>query len=98
MNTELCLFCNRQEPNYKPGFDVNLICSYCVQLLLGAGQDDLKKAHTKAIEKGYLRKAKAIESFLDEGEYYEKTTNSKRNMERARPLRKVRPSRHQVRT
>ena len=97
MNTELCLFCNRQEPNYKPGSDVNFICSYCVQLLLEADQGDLKKAHTKAIEKGYLRKAKAIESFLYEEEYYEKTKKSERNMARKRSLRKVRPSRHKIR-
>ena len=59
-----CLFCNGQEPNYKPGPDVDFICSRCVQLLLGVDQDDLKKAHAKAIEKGYPGKAKAIESFL----------------------------------
>jgi hypothetical protein len=98
MNAALCLFCNRQEPNYKPGSDVNFICSYCVQLLLGADQDDLRKAHTKAIEKGYLEKAKAIESFLvEEEDYYGKTKKSERNMERTRSLRKVRPARHKVR-
>jgi hypothetical protein len=37
-------------------------------MLLGADQEDLKKAHTKAIDKGFLNKASAIESFLTEDE------------------------------
>jgi hypothetical protein len=98
MTEALCLFCNGKEPNYKPGPGIDFICSRCVQLLLGADQNDLKKAHVKAIEKGYPDKAKSIESLLDEGEYYGKTKKSERNLERKRPLRKVRPSRHKVRT
>ena len=91
-----CLFCGSQEKNYKP--DKDFICSRCVQLLLGADQNDLRKAHAKAIEKGYPGKAKAIESFLIEDEYnVRKTEKSKRNLERERPMPAVRPSRHQVR-
>jgi len=97
MNTALCLFCNHQESNYKLVSGVDFVCSNCVQLLLGASQEDLKRAHTKAIDKGYMEKAKAIESFLDEEEYYGKTENTKPNLERTRPLPAVRPSRHKVR-
>ena len=61
---ETCLFCNEPEKNYKPGPDVDFVCGTCVQLLLRADQEDLKKAHAKAIEKGYLNKASAIETFL----------------------------------
>ena len=64
MSNDLCLFCNVPEPNYKPQAKIDFICSQCVQMLLGAEQEDLKKAHTKAIDKGYLNKASAIESFL----------------------------------
>ncbi len=93
-----CLFCNGQEPNYKPGPDVDFICSRCVILLADADQGDLRKAHAKAIEKEYPRKAKAIESFLIEDEYnVRETEKSKRDMERERPLRTVRPSRHEIR-
>jgi hypothetical protein len=94
---EVCLFCNETDKSYKADPDVYFICGTCVQLLLQADQNDLKKAHFKAIEKGYPGKAKAIESFLHEDEYYGKTKKSKRNMERKRSLRKVRPSRHKVR-
>jgi len=97
MTEVLCLFCKGEELNYKPCPGIDFICSHCVQLFLGVEQNDLKKTHTKAIEKGYPDKAMATESFLDEGEYYGKTTKFKRNMERKRPLRKVRPSRHKVR-
>ena len=77
---------------------MDFICSSCVQLLLGAEQDDLRKAHAKAIEKGCPGKAKAIESFLIEDETNDRKTKiTKRHLERKRPLRKVRPSSHQVR-
>jgi len=94
-----CLFCGGQEPNYKPGPNVDFICSRCVQLLLGADQNDLKRAYAKAVEKGYRNKAKAIESFLVDGgnDDDRKTKKSKSYLERKRPLRKVRPTRHEIR-
>ena len=49
---------------YKAQIDIDFICFRCVQLLLGADQQDLKRAHAKAIEKGFTNKANAIESFL----------------------------------
>ena len=63
----LCLFCSNQESNYRPTSSIDFICSRCVILLGNAGQDDLRGAHAKAIEKGYTNKAKAIESFLIDG-------------------------------
>ena len=68
MNTGLCLFCNNSEPKYKPQTKIDFICSQCVQMLLGADQEELKTVHTLAIENGYLNKASAIESFLMEDE------------------------------
>ena len=59
-----CLFCYDPEPEYKPGAGIDFICSRCVQILLEADQQDLKRAHVKAIEKGFTNKAAAIESFL----------------------------------
>ena len=59
-----CLFCNGQEKNYKPEPNTDYICGSCVQLLFKADQDDLQKAQKKALEKGYLNKARTIESFL----------------------------------
>jgi hypothetical protein len=64
MNDEACLFCNGLEKKYKPGPGKFFICSQCVQILLSADQADLKRAHNKAIDKGYSNKARAIESFL----------------------------------
>jgi len=95
-----CLFCNNQEPSYMSGSGIDFICSRCVPLLLGADQNDLRKAHAKAIEKGYRNKANAIESFLVDGgnDDDRKTKKSKRNMERKRPMRMFRPSRDKVRT
>ena len=68
MSADVCLFCNGKDKKYKPETDIEFICSLCVQLLLGADREDLKRAHIKAIDKGYSNKAKAIESFLTEDE------------------------------
>ena len=76
-----CLFCNREEGRgYRPGKDIEFVFSRCIQLLLPAEQMDLKRAHTKAIDKGYINKANAIESFLeDEGnDEQRKPTTKKR--------------------
>ena len=93
-----CLFCNSKEPNYKPGPEIDFICSRCVMLLSAANQDDLKQAHDRAIKKGYLGKAKAIKSFIIEDKAnVRKTKKPKRGMVGKRPLRKGRPALHQVR-
>jgi len=87
-----CLFCNNQERNYKPDPHVDFICGRCVVLLADASQEDLKKAHTLAIEKGYLNKANAIESFLiPEGKHANRPTKSvKRHFNRERTARSIR--------
>ena len=94
-----CLFCNDIEKDYKPTKGIDYICSSCVLLLADANQDDLKRAYVKAVEKGYENKVSALKSFIVEDEINErKTKNAERNLERARPLQTVRPSRDQDRT
>ena len=94
-----CLFCDGAEKDYKPAKGIDYICSICVLLLTDSDQDDLKRAYVKAEAKGFKNKASALKSFIIEDEYNErKTKKSKRDMERARPVRKVRPSRDKVRT
>ncbi len=63
---EPCLLCNCPEKNYKPPPNTDYVCGMCVQLLLEADKNDLRKAYTKAIEKGLERKALAIEIFLND--------------------------------
>jgi len=94
-----CLFCDGLEKICKPTKGIDYICSSCVLLLADANQDDLKRAYVKADAKGLKNKASALKSFIIEDEINDrKTTNSKRDMERARPMRKVRPSRHKIRS
>jgi hypothetical protein len=64
MSADVCLFCNGLEIKYKPETGIDFICSRCVQMLLAADQEELKRAYDKAIDKGYTNKASAIESFL----------------------------------
>jgi hypothetical protein len=98
MNSGTCLFCNELEQKYKPESDKYFICSRCVQLFLSADQEDLRKAHAKAIEKGYSNKARAIESFLIPEEInVRETKQARRSLVRKRPMRTVRPSRNQLR-
>ena len=87
-----CLFCSKQEKNYKPDPHVEFICGSCVVLLADADQDDLKRAHAKAVLKGYPGKAQAIESFLmPEGKHANRPTKSiERNLNRERTARSVR--------
>ena len=99
MNSEACLFCNGLEKKYKPEPDKYFICSRCVQLFLSADQEDLLNAHSKAIEKGYSNKARAIESFLIPEEInVRETKKHKRGLVRKRSMRTIRPSRNQLRT
>jgi hypothetical protein len=94
-----CLFCNRDEKNYKPDKSTYFICSKCVQLLYSTDQESLSRAYEKAIEKGYSNKARAIESFLmPEETNVRKTKKSKRGSIRRTSLRMARPSRDKVRS
>ena len=62
----VCLFCSREEGHgYKPEKEIEFVCSRCVQLLSGAHQEDLQRAHKKAIEHGYQNKAKAVAMFIE---------------------------------
>lgn len=61
---ETCLFCNKPEKSYRPGPDIEFICGTCVQSLLHADQEDLKRAYKKALDKGCLRNASALKTFL----------------------------------
>jgi len=47
-----CQFCNDQECNYKPELGKDFICRRCVILLDDASQEDIKRAHAKAILTG----------------------------------------------
>jgi hypothetical protein len=87
-----CLFCNGFGKNYKPGPDIEFICGSCVQLFLRADKEDLKRAYKKAIDLGYLRKARAIEIFLPGEEKHGKRPSKsvKRNFNRARVTRSIR--------
>ena len=50
----LCLFCNEPERSYKPDSGIEFICGSYVQLFLMSDQDELKRAHAKAIELGQI--------------------------------------------
>ena len=87
-----CLLCNEPEKNYRPNKDIEFVCSGCVILLADADQDDLRRAYFKALDKGYLRKSIAIESFLRREEKYGKRPDKsvKRNFNRDRANRVIR--------
>jgi hypothetical protein len=89
---EACLFCDHCEPGH--GSSCEYVCGSCVQLLLNADLEDLKRAHTKAIDKGYQNKAKAIEFFIEKenpnGQRKPKIRKHERHPNRARIVRPVR--------
>jgi hypothetical protein len=94
MKTLTCLFCNDSEKEYNPGPGADFICSQCIQLFLGADQEELKRAYEKAIDKGYTNKARAIESFLIpegfDGQRKPVTKKRRRLTDRKRIVRTIR--------
>lgn len=94
-----CLFCGFPDIAYRPAPEKEFICSRCTQILLLADQEELNRAHIKAVEIGYSGKAKAIESFLIPEETNAREAKiTKRNMARKRIMRAFRPTRDQLRT
>ena len=96
---ETCLFCNCEE-NFNRNSGTEYICGSCVQLLFGANQDDLNRAHNLATDKGHVNKAKAIESFLiPEGHNEQRKPGSKFriNINRKRIVRPSRTQKERVR-
>ena len=94
-----CLFCCDPEPNYNPETGIDFICSWCVQMLLAAHQEDLNRAYSEAIKRGKTREASAIIFFLIEGELTNepKAKKPERSIVRKKPMRVVRPTRNQLR-
>ena len=84
---ELCLFCNNSDKIYKPEKDADFVCGSCVQLFLSADKGDLKRAYQKAIERGYDRKARALESFIDHTRGETDGKRPERNFDRKRITR-----------
>lgn len=96
--TDLCLFCNGTDESYRPEPETEFICCRCVQLFLAATPDQVRAAYKKAVDGGYPNKAKALEIFFKEGVLYEQEAGKAGSgMVRERPLRTVRPSRHELR-
>ena len=94
-----CLFCN--QPEEILGADVEFICGSCTQLLLDTEPKERVRAYRKAVECEYVNKAKAIKMFLSEGIVngdQQETGKVRSNLERERPLRASRSSRHQLRS
>ena len=104
-----CVLCHRDEMYQLNGKKVaclnekevmSFVCSNCVQRLLQMPQSKIIEAYNLAIEQGFSGKVSWLESFIDDEteEFYVKEAGKTRpSMVRERPLRKARPSRHQVR-
>ena len=90
-----CLFCDRCEPGHDSSCEY--VCGSCVQLLLS--MEDLNTAHKKATEKRCYHKAMAIEILMGmTGMQNGKAKKPKRNLERKRTLRTIRPCHNRIRT
>ena len=99
-----CLLCRADEIQLNPGTNrfvnpkhpqdvTGIICSDCVQLIISTSQEKLRAACQSALEKGSVDKARALKTFIEEGEHYvreTKTRDLERNLDRTRVVRKVR--------
>ncbi len=105
----VCIFCHRDEMCQLNGKKMayrhekeatSFVCSDCVQNFLQMPQGKLIEGYHLAVERGLTEKASWLVSFIDdetEEFHVSKTGKARPNMVRERPLRAVRPSRHQVR-
>ncbi len=94
----ICLWCNGLEPSkgYKPGKDIDFICSKCVQMLLGFSQKDLVKGYKLAKQKGFESKILALWSFMNDESRREIIRDERSDIEkRLAGERAVRPVRHE---
>jgi hypothetical protein len=101
---EQCLFCENNTRFHVPAAGADFTCGSCVERLLSADADDLRKAHAKAMNLGLCRKATAIESFVkieidkeEENGAREKTEQAVRGLGREGSMQTFRPSRSQGR-
>lgn len=96
MDADFCLWCDHEE-NYNRNSGIEYICGSCVQMLFNASQDELKRTHTLAIEKGRGNKARAIEFFIIPEEIQNEQRRPKHKISRFHFNRKrsFRPVRHE---
>ncbi|RJQ56452.1 MAG: hypothetical protein C4530_14530 [Desulfobacteraceae bacterium] len=57
---ENCLFCDKAEKNCKPPPNTEYVCGMCVQMILNADREELRRICHQAIEQGDTRKAEGI--------------------------------------
>ena len=81
-----------------PGDVTGIICSKCMQILLGSTQAQIKCAYQKALDAGLPDKAKALENLIEEEQSDRETKSIERDLVRKRALRTARSPRHQIRT
>jgi hypothetical protein len=96
---EACLFCNREE-KFNQNVGAEYVCGACLQLFCDSGQDDLKRARGLAIDKGYDRKARALNSFIiPEGCHEQRKPKSKSgfNFNRKRSVGTIRNKKERFR-
>jgi len=64
-----CLFCNNEDKGlfnpYKPPKETDFVCSSCVILLSGLGQEFFKQALELAMEKNMPGKIQALKMFIE---------------------------------
>lgn len=89
-----CLFCNNQEPGYRPRKDVDFLCSTCTRILLGKSQEELKRGLAKALALNNQRQVMAIRIFVGEEEYVPETRETRSNLERERSVRPSQSTSH----
>jgi len=76
-----CAFCHSNEGH---------ICSSCVQKVLLMNEEQLKRAHALAVEKGCTEKAEILGAYMEEIHDNEGNNNVERGSSRGRHIRGLR--------
>jgi len=83
----ICTLCHMKEENTDPGVRL-LVCSSCTQKLLRMPQNELMRGYKLALEKGLLKKASALEMFMQPETLEGETHGKNKRIITERPDRK----------
>ncbi len=84
-------FTGKRQVVKPPEGTKKMICSRCVQILLAASEERLRKAYQMALEKDFLDKAEAIKFFFKgrRDEYVPEANHPRSCLARRRTMRRV---------
>jgi len=91
---ERCLFCDGEEPGYKPPENTHFVCSHCTQYLANAQPENLRAAYDEAVRINKPDLVNFLKNYVEE-DYGNNQTG--RNLDREGTVRAAKSAHHEKR-